>query len=100
MIRSSELLPEPLTPSTPIFAPGKKARWMPCSTTLSGGCTLVTSVIVKMKSLMARKLRKAASADNDRKSHSLFALGPIARPRRRDARHLDHRLDCHQAIFH
>ena len=37
MIRSSVLLPEPLLPSTPIFAPGKKDSQMSLRTWESGG---------------------------------------------------------------
>ena len=53
MIRSSDDLPEPLAPMTPILAPGKKANVMFSSTFLSGGCTFVTSRIVNMNSGMA-----------------------------------------------
>ena len=45
MIRSSVDLPEPLRPSTPIFAPGKKDREMSFSTCLSGGCVLFSLYI-------------------------------------------------------
>ena len=39
MILSSELLPAPLPPITPIFAPKKKQRDRSLITTLSGGWT-------------------------------------------------------------
>jgi hypothetical protein len=37
MMRSSDDLPEPFDPMTPILAPGKKASVMPSSTWRSGG---------------------------------------------------------------
>ena len=46
MMRSSVDLPDPLSPSTPIFAPGKNDReisWMICR---FGGTTLATRFIV------------------------------------------------------
>ena len=46
MIRSRLLLPAPLAPSTPIFAPGRNASQMSLSTTLSGGWTLESPFIV------------------------------------------------------
>jgi len=52
MTPTSELLPDPLPPITPIFAPGKKASVMSSSTRLSGGWTRVTFCIVKMNSGM------------------------------------------------
>jgi hypothetical protein len=46
MTRSSELLPAPFKPSTPIFAPGRKDNQMSLSTTVSGGCTFPRPFIV------------------------------------------------------
>ena len=48
MIRSSVDLPEPLAPSTPIFAPGRKLSEMSSSTRLSGGWTRDSLYIVNM----------------------------------------------------
>ena len=50
MMRSKEDLPAPLAPSTPILAPGKKARWMPLRISREGGTTFLRSRIVKMYS--------------------------------------------------
>ena len=50
MIRSSVDLPEPLSPSTPIFAPWKKLSEMFSSTVLSGGWVRETPCMVKMYS--------------------------------------------------
>jgi hypothetical protein len=47
MIRSSVDLPDPLRPSTPIFAPGMKLSEMSLSTCLSGGCVRDSLYIVK-----------------------------------------------------
>ena len=46
MIRKSVLLPVPLCPSTPILAPGRKARVRFLRTSLFGGWTLRTPTIV------------------------------------------------------
>src|SRR5262249_47732109 len=48
MIFSSELLPAPFAPSTPILAPGYIEMLMPRSTSLSGGCTRRRSRMVRM----------------------------------------------------
>ena len=48
MIRSSVDLPEPLRPSTPILAPGRKLSEMSLSTCLSGGCVRDSLYMVKM----------------------------------------------------
>ena len=48
MIRSNVDLPEPLRPSTPIFAPGKNDRLMSRRMTRFGGTTFDTRFIVKM----------------------------------------------------
>src|SRR5437764_7933607 len=48
MILSSEDLPEPLAPRTPILAPGNIEMLMPRSTSLSGGWTRRRLRIVKM----------------------------------------------------
>src|SRR3954463_2575974 len=48
MIRSSVDLPEPLRPSTPIFAPGRNDSEMSFSTCLSGGCVRLSLYMVKM----------------------------------------------------
>jgi hypothetical protein len=48
MIRSSVDFPDPLGPSTPIFAPGRKLSEMSSSTFLSGGWTRDSLYIVKM----------------------------------------------------
>ena len=48
MIRSRVDLPEPLRPSTPILAPGRKLSEMSLSTCLSGGCVRDSLYIVKM----------------------------------------------------
>ena len=48
MIRSSEDLPEPLRPSTPILAPGKNDREISRRMTRFGGTTLETRFIVYM----------------------------------------------------
>ncbi len=45
MIRSSELLPAPLAPRTPIFAPGKNDSQMPRRISRLGGTTLRRSFI-------------------------------------------------------
>ena len=45
MIRRSVDLPEPLRPSTPILAPGKKESEMSFSTCLSGGCVRLNRYI-------------------------------------------------------
>ena len=50
MIRSRVDFPEPLSPSTPIFAPWKKLSEMFSSTVLSGGCVRETRCMVKMYS--------------------------------------------------
>ena len=60
MIRSSVDLPEPLRPSTPIFAPGKKDSEMSFSTCLSGGCVRDSLYIVKTYWLDIRRLRIGA----------------------------------------
>ena len=46
MIRSSEDLPEPFRPSTPILAPGKNDRLMSRRMVRLGGTTLETRFIV------------------------------------------------------
>jgi hypothetical protein len=46
MIRSNVDLPEPLSPSTPILAPGKKDREMSWMIWRLGGTTLATRFIV------------------------------------------------------
>jgi hypothetical protein len=46
MMRRSEDLPEPLRPSTPIFAPGKNDRLMSRRIVRFGGTTLETRFIV------------------------------------------------------
>ena len=46
MIRSSELLPEPFRPSTPIFAPGKNDSEMSLMIVRFGGTTFETRFIV------------------------------------------------------
>ena len=46
MMRSSELLPEPFRPSTPIFAPGKNDSEMSRRLVRFGGTTLDTWFIV------------------------------------------------------
>ena len=46
MIRSSVDLPVPLSPSTPILAPGKKLSEMSFNTVLSGGWTRLSLYIV------------------------------------------------------
>ena len=46
MMRSSELLPEPFRPSTPILAPGKKDREMSRRIVRFGGMTFETRFIV------------------------------------------------------
>jgi len=46
MMRSNVDLPEPLRPSTPIFAPGKKERLMSRRITRLGGTTFETRFIV------------------------------------------------------
>ena len=46
MILSSELLPDPLRPSTPILAPGRNESQMSLSTWESGGCTFPSPFIV------------------------------------------------------
>jgi hypothetical protein len=51
MIRSSVDLPEPLYPSTPILAPGKKLRETSVSTLVSGGWVRETLYMVKMYSV-------------------------------------------------
>jgi hypothetical protein len=48
MIRSSDDLPEPLYPSTPILAQGMKDSVMFSNTVLSGMWVLVRPFIVKM----------------------------------------------------
>src|SRR5438128_948574 len=48
MILSSEDLPEPLAPRTPILAPGNIEMLMPRSTSLSGGWTRRRSRMLKM----------------------------------------------------
>src|SRR3954452_12189765 len=50
MIRSRLDFPAPLAPSTPILAPGKKARWIPLRISRDGGTTFRRSRIVKMYS--------------------------------------------------
>src|SRR3954447_7024600 len=47
MMRSRLDLPAPLGPSTPILAPGRKARVTSLRTCLSGGCTRLSRCIVK-----------------------------------------------------
>ena len=47
MIFSSVLLPEPLRPSTPIFAPGKKDSEMSLRICRFGGTILPTRFMVK-----------------------------------------------------
>ena len=60
MIRSSVDLPEPLRPSTPIFAPGRNDSEMSFSTCLSGGWVRESLYIVKMYWLDMARLRLAA----------------------------------------
>jgi hypothetical protein len=48
MIFSSDDLPVPLRPSTPILAPGRNARVTSLTTVLSGGNSFVRRCIVKM----------------------------------------------------
>src|SRR5262245_34991002 len=50
MILSRLLLPEPFGPSTPIFAPGRKASVIPSTITRSGGTTLRRSFSVRTNS--------------------------------------------------
>src|SRR5687767_12545306 len=57
MIRSSVDLPEPLRPSTPILAPGRKLSEMSLSTCLSGGCVRDSLYMVKMYWLDMRRRR-------------------------------------------
>src|SRR5579862_9650825 len=65
MILSSDDLPAPLSPSTPILAPGKNDRLMSRRMTRLGATTLDTRFIVKMywamgcKGLWARPARLA-----------------------------------------
>src|SRR4029078_7038365 len=62
MIRSSVDLPDPLSPSTPIFAPGYIEMLMPRSTSLSGGCTRRRSRIVTMNwwAIILRRYRASS----------------------------------------
>src|SRR5262245_12746186 len=54
MIRSSDDLPAPFAPSTPILAPGKNDSEMSFSTSLSGGWNRLTLRMVKMNCALMR----------------------------------------------
>src|SRR3990172_7085166 len=71
MILSRLLLPEPFGPSTPIFAPGRKASVMPSTITRSGGTTLRRSCRVKTNSC-------AISMNSARAAPSLRAPSALA----------------------